>query len=798
MTEYRSIHKGTTIDNTISTVINHDSIVKWGNIEGQLSSQTDLYNALDNKVNKTTTVNGKALKQNITLNYSDVGALSDSTPLATSLGISNLTISLKDQNENVLSEQTIPTYNSVTIDSLVNGRANRDLSNLTEAGEAHFSNADLSNLSWIGEAHFANPSLSNLTEVGEVKFRKSPALSVLSGQLNEGGALNLINAIESTSSDTTYEFFEPGTYTIYVPQTGTYEVEAISGGAGGGDYDTGQAVWVAYSGASGAYFKGKLIVSAGSHTVTVGNGGYYGGLSTSSGSGGSTSLDSNFILSGGTGGKGNAGGQLVEGSIISETIEYTVGTSGTAKSADSSSVTSLYVSPNYIPSLPQEIEKQGFGSNGCSPYSRNNQRGGSGYFKIKIVNYQAGSEEIKYNVSPATPLVIANEKSEPFTFYGLNSDFIDDNMNGTYNKFISSEGSELLQGILFKCLESPKNYKTIGSSVTVNSNYVASGFTDDSFLLTAKSLPFSVATTWHIDIRFRYVSSGSLQILFKEAGYALGSYVGISEGGKIKFGITAGNLSYIANTTGSTVLSNNTIYQLRLEFTGTAYNVYLVGDGGSFSGQTPEIAVSNTTKLRDLVWCIGKSNAGSIDLSYFSVVADNLECSRLIPKNNDVWIKGNSPVEIYKFNGEAWEPYNKVYIGSLVVRNGNLIQKKESFLYNNNYDILGGQTQRYVVESYNGDTSWYTLYSDGWLVQGGSYMEYSSATDVRVTIKLLKNYRDTSYQAFRGSRWYQSTTIDARSVGIWSRTPSTFEISVSINSPSGGVGWDWMTMGWAE
>ena len=798
MTEYRSRHKGQIIDNTIDTVIDHEAIIKYGHIEGNIANQTDLYNAIDSKVNKTTTVNGKALRQNITLDFSDVGALPDSTRLATSLGMNDLTISLKDQDGNVMSEQTVPTYNSTTIDSLLDGRANRDLSNLTTEGEAHFSNPDLSNLSWIGEAHFANPSLSNLTEVGENKFRKTPALSVLSGHLGESGALNLIDAIESSSTDTTYEFFEPGTYTIYAPQTGTYEVEAISGGAGGGDYDTGAQVWVAYSGARGAYFKGKLTISAGYHTVTVGDGGTYGGLSTSSGSGGATSLDSNFVLSGGTGGVGQTGGRLVTGSTIAETTVYTEGAAGASASATSATVYSLYVAPNYIPNLPQEIAGQGFGSNGCSPFSRNNQRGGSGYFKVKITNFVEGSKEIKYIVNPVTPLVVSNKKSEPSTFYGLNPDFITNNMHGTYNKFLSPEGSELIEGMLFKCLESPKYYHTVGNTVEVDSNYIASGFSDTSYLLTTKSLPLSMSEAWNIDIRFRHILSGSLQGLFGEAGYAIGSYVGINASQKIELGLTNTGNTFIANPVGTTVLSNNTVYKLRLEFTGSAYNVYLVGDGESFEGKTPEITVSNATKLRDLVWYVGINNLGSIDLSSFNVVVGSLECCRFVPKSNDVWIKGNTSTEIYKFHEGSWEPYNKVYLGSIVVKNGNLIQKKESFLYNNNFDILGGQTKRYVVESYNSGTSWYTLYSDGWLVQGGSYMSYVAATDTRGTIRLLKNYRDTSYQAFRCNRWYTATTMDARYGGIWSRTPGSFEIMISVSSPLGGVGWDWMTMGWAE
>ena len=270
MTEYRSIHKGKTIDTTIQTVIDHDAIVKWGNIEGSLSNQTDLYIELNKKVPKTTTINGKALTGDITLDFSDVSALPDTTPLASTLELNNLTISLVDQNGNVMSERIIPTYNTEEIDGKVASRADLDLSNLSETGEAHFANPALSNLSYEGENKFANLDLSNLSETGEVRFRKQPALAILKGNMDTVGSLDLIDGVLHDTVNK--EYAEPGTYQWAISTTGNYAISMAGGGGGGAkNYtDNTHMFWCsAASGGSGAAWSGSVYLTSGS-TVTLG------------------------------------------------------------------------------------------------------------------------------------------------------------------------------------------------------------------------------------------------------------------------------------------------------------------------------------------------------------------------------------------------------------------------------------------------------------------------------------------------------------------------------------------------
>ena len=79
MTIYQSRYQGSEVDNTLDKVNSDSARVHWGNIIGTLSDQADLNRVLSEKALKATTINGKSLSTNITLDYSDVHALSEST-----------------------------------------------------------------------------------------------------------------------------------------------------------------------------------------------------------------------------------------------------------------------------------------------------------------------------------------------------------------------------------------------------------------------------------------------------------------------------------------------------------------------------------------------------------------------------------------------------------------------------------------------------------------------------------------------------------------------------------------------
>lgn len=107
-------------------VINaHTAVATWGSITGLLSNQTDLQDALDGKVNKTTTVNGYSLNDNISLKTSDLDndsgyiTLEDISSNATGLSYDNTTgiFSLENGYEIPLSS-TLDTYITKDVDNL--------------------------------------------------------------------------------------------------------------------------------------------------------------------------------------------------------------------------------------------------------------------------------------------------------------------------------------------------------------------------------------------------------------------------------------------------------------------------------------------------------------------------------------------------------------------------------------------------------------------------------------------------------------------------------------------------------
>ena len=82
-----------------------------------------------------------------------------------------------------------------------------------------------------------------------------------------------------------------------------------------------------------------------------------------------------------------------------------------------------------------------------------------------------------------------------------------------------------------------------------------------------------------------------------------------------------------------------------------------------------------------------------------------------------------------------------------------------------------------IVQNYVSGTSWYRVWSDGWIEQGGRF--YSSS-DVVQTINLLKNFSNTNYVAISTPSFNEDTYI-SNVLCIRGRTTSSFKIISSSN-----------------
>ena len=354
------------------------------------------------------------------------------------------------------SEKAVYTYVSSTASTL----ANKDLSNLTSNGEAHFANPALDNLNQEGQNKFlgkANTDLDNLSGKGEARISRAIPYSISHGNTDAAGNLDLVEV--NTSFDTTYEFPYPGTYTITVPQNGVYSVEAISGGSGGAHLD-GYHIGVRdehyyYVGSTGGYFKGTVRLTAGAHVITVGAGGAGGNLGNGN-AGGATSIDSGFILAGAPGGGYNpaGGGYLATSSIVESTEANNAGY-GTYLAAHGQD---LYGVDKPVQIGPFPAPLAGFGYGGATGDVYGGYAGGGGYLKLIIAG--ESSTEVNYKVDATRPLEIIKKSGEVKTIYGINNDQITSLPDGRYNKFVDETGSDFFNNTIYRGYSFPAHPAT--------------------------------------------------------------------------------------------------------------------------------------------------------------------------------------------------------------------------------------------------------------------------------------------------------------------------------------------------
>ena len=92
----------------------------------------------------------------------------------------------------------------------------------------------------------------------------------------------------------------------------------------------------------------------------------------------------------------------------------------------------------------------------------------------------------------------------------------------------------------------------------------------------------------------------------------------------------------------------------------------------------------------------------------------------------------------------------------------------------------------------NGYT-WYRLYSDNWVEQGGAYTGSTNDTNVANGITFLKPFADTNYFAMITCNSTNTTVNTAQPDWIYGR--STTSMSVHIDSYTNGTRKDWMACG---
>lgn len=88
------------------------------------------------------------------------------------------------------------------------------------------------------------------------------------------------------------------------------------------------------------------------------------------------------------------------------------------------------------------------------------------------------------------------------------------------------------------------------------------------------------------------------------------------------------------------------------------------------------------------------------------------------------------------------------------------------------------RSSRYIIETYSSGSSWYNLYSDGWLEQGG----YVTSTGKSQAITLYKDYKNTDYKILLTPARAGSANSYGIGADINNKTISSFQIWNSNNT----------------
>ena len=96
-----------------------------------------------------------------------------------------------------------------------------------------------------------------------------------------------------------------------------------------------------------------------------------------------------------------------------------------------------------------------------------------------------------------------------------------------------------------------------------------------------------------------------------------------------------------------------------------------------------------------------------------------------------------------------------------------------------------------VVQNYKSGTSWYRVWSDGWIEQGGSWGTNTGAW-AEASVTYLKAYKDTNYQLFVQGNW---TSAECSSCKITSRSTAGFTGTYANNLYSVMPSW-WYACGY--
>lgn len=580
-----------------------------------------------------------------------------------------------------------------------------------------------------------------------------------SGNVNSNGYADLIETQPSTKK----VYNSPGTYNVRVPVSGYYQVVLVGGGGNGQGPSLNYMGLYSYcGGGSGAAFAGEIYLESGYHSVKVGGAGGNSSIGTLIVAGGSTNAGmSNYNMQR----SGGYGGVLTVSSsaqIQNVTVQRN-GNSGGFSNTGSGQAggASVY---------------QGYGKGADS----SNQGRTNGYFSIVIPSY---TNNIVYKVGGSyKPLAGTLADGTQFTLNGINSDDISNLSDGSYVKYIGSDGSsELLNTSLTvsKVQPAAANGKVwINNSASpltikkyISPNYDIVG----SPTISADGILSNISSSNCIKIPSSYTgydkSNGYKFVCTCKTPTVTTGYQSLVEinglicilNGEFQLRDDLNN-KYITGITFNT----DTWYDIEAGYNAETKKDYFKykksSDENWTTRETAEITsfVSATNPLKG-IGINGTSYPflGEIDLKTYKIyVADEL---------------------VYQPNidSQGWQNYDKIPLGKITVSDG-AASDIETFPYN--IDYIGNNT----VKSYKNGNVGYQIYADGYCVQWGRSEGANGGT-----VTLPVEYADSSYNiqltSHRGDSNYDTTAY------VTGRSKGSFNWGSTVSYTAG---MNWVTFGY--
>ena len=105
--------------------------------------------------------------------------------------------------------------------------------------------------------------------------------------------------------------------------------------------------------------------------------------------------------------------------------------------------------------------------------------------------------------------------------------------------------------------------------------------------------------------------------------------------------------------------------------------------------------------------------------------------------------------------------------------------------------ILAEAGIRYVKETYSSGTSWYRVWSDNWIEQGGKTA--SSSNDTSFSVTLHKPFSDTNYYVNLTSNTTTTTFNSAQPNWVTAKTTAAFTAHLDCYGAGGS---DWYACGY--